>query len=375
MPPSSRFLAPLLPALVVAAGIGALALPPSAEGAPRADHAESPLRALPGPAPRGHGSDPSAENRACEGCHSEIASEWRGSMHQEAYVDPVFQEALALEPFPFCRGCHAPESDPRAEASPAAQEVGVGCTTCHVEGHDVVGVNDVPADGARHAVVSDARLATVDACARCHQFDFPAMKGAPMQNTVAEHASSKLASVTCQGCHMRPVGEGATKHLSHRFGVLSDPSVIRSAASVSARREGARSVRVSIEPANVGHAFPTGDMFRRLEVRAEAVDANGRVVERAPLVHLVRSFAERPKASREVDFSRVQVGDTRVPAPGAGDGRNVELRFERPTDGLHIRWTLVYQRMSTAMAASFGVEQARDEVVVAEGLLAPEPSR
>src|SRR5262245_3846410 len=73
---------------------------------------------LPGPAPRerAEGYDAGVENARCEGCHADVAAEWRGSMHQRAWTDPVFLAAYALEPLSFCRGCHAPEADP--ERSP-----------------------------------------------------------------------------------------------------------------------------------------------------------------------------------------------------------------------------------------------------------------
>ena len=384
-----------LPALLGAAAVLALVDPGDAVGAPRVGvvgvagpegdpRDESPGRAdrhsglaLPGPAPRVRAKkdDPVVTNAACEACHEEIASEWNGSMHKAAYVDPVFQEAYQLEPFAFCRGCHAPEADPKSAPSEKAQAVGVGCTTCHVEGEDIVGTSTFAETSDRHAVVGDARLGTEGACAACHQFDFPAAKGSPMQNTLGEHAASRLASVTCQGCHMKEVDDGGGRHhTSHSFSVLSDPSMIRSAVKVKAERVGRREARVTIDAGAVGHAFPTGDMFRRLEVRAEAVDERGVVIERAPAVHLVRTFADRSRSAGEADFARVQVGDTRVPAPGTGDGRRVVLRFERPIGHAGLRWSVVYQRMGTAMAASFGVEQAHDEIVVAEGLLPAEAS-
>ena len=49
-----------------------------------------------------------------------------------------------------------------------------------------------------------------------------------------------------------------------------------------------------------GHGFPTGDLFRRLEVGAELRDANGRVVRR-DVRYLARQFVERSqKGGREL---------------------------------------------------------------------------
>ena len=87
----------------------ACAFPLSCLGERRA--AEPPR--MPGPAPQAaRPGDIALENARCEGCHADIAREWRASMHAQASVDPVYQRALAIEPLPFCRGCHAPEADP-----------------------------------------------------------------------------------------------------------------------------------------------------------------------------------------------------------------------------------------------------------------------
>ena len=92
----------------------------------------SPSAGEPAPLPGrpARGAIASHSNGSCAGCHREIAEEWRESLHHKAWVDPVFQKAYAIEPMAFCRGCHAPESDPDAEPSVAAAAAGVGCTPC-----------------------------------------------------------------------------------------------------------------------------------------------------------------------------------------------------------------------------------------------------
>lgn len=328
---------------------------------------------LPGPAPRARADGLAAvtkKNAECESCHTDIAKEWRASLHRQAWRDPVFQKAYAIEPVAFCRGCHAPEADASAEPPKEAQDLGVGCVTCHVQDGAVVGSRALSKTDQHHAVVGDARLSSTDACAACHQFDFPRTPGMAMQDTLAEHRASKLAGQSCQSCHMPTVttASGAS-HRSHDFSVMTNPQMIRSAASVKAERGGARAIEITITAANVGHAFPTGDMFRRLEVRAEAVDKNGKVVARATPVHLARTFGDRGLSPTTAELRRVEVADTRVPAPGAGGGRVAELVFDAPVEDSEVRWVVAYQRMDHAMAASFGVEQAHDEIVVASGVL------
>ncbi len=346
MNPSPRFL--LVPILVAVAAFA---------------HASPPL-SLPGPAPqnRAAGDDVASENRACEACHVDIAVEWRGSLHHNAWDDPVFQTAYAIEPLAFCRGCHAPEADPSHLPPEPARRLGVGCVTCHVQSGEIVGARGHTASPERHAVRGDARLATAAACARCHQFEFPEPQPASMQSTGEEHRASKHAATSCQTCHMPiVVGEGGKTHRSHDFRVLGDATLLRSAVVARAWRSGERAVTVSLSAARVGHAFPTGDMFRRLEVRAHVM---GEVSARATPRVLGRRFQmiPGPKGPR-----RMQIGDDRLPA--TGEAREVELPFSEAIAGQRVRWEVVYQRMDAGMAAMFGVDPAADEIVVAEGVL------
>lgn len=322
-------------------------------------------RPLPGPAPqqRAVGYDAAVENLACEGCHATTAAEWRGSLHHRAWDDPVFLTAYAIEPIAFCRGCHVPEADPAQTPSEGARRLGVGCVTCHVQNGEITGSHTVAARVGAHAVVADARASTSAACERCHQFAFPVPQRAPMQGTADEHRASPHAAESCQSCHM-PARSDASgpPHRSHDFHVLGEPSRLRSALTARASRADDHVVSLSLAAARVGHAFPTGDMFRRLEVRARAVDDRGELVASAIPVVLARRFGR----SRS---ERVQIGDDRLPASGAA--RVINLVFAEPVSTREVRWTVVYQRMDATMARAFGVDASADEVVVAEGALRP----
>lgn len=314
-------------------------------------------------------ADRIAENASCAGCHTDIATEWTRSLHRNAWRDPVFQKAYAVEPVAFCRGCHAPESNPAREPGRQAQTIGIGCVSCHVDAAGIHAARASPA--AQHALVVDATLATPKLCARCHQFDFPAESHQrhpePMQDTVAEHASSAEAATPCQGCHMPVVDGPDGRHRSHSFSVIEDPERLRQAVEIEAVREN-ENVRITLTAARVGHAFPTGDMFRRLEVRARLVDDTGTTIARARPVMLARTFEDRPRdpAAEELDLMRVEAEDTRVPPPGRG-ARVVMLALPRHEG--RVVWSVVYQRMSTPMAAAFGVSQVLDEILLAEGSL------
>jgi Cytochrome c554 and c-prime len=317
-----------------------------------------------------------SHNASCAGCHPDIAAEWTRSLHQQAWRDPVFTKAYAIEPLAFCRGCHAPESDPARDPTATAQAVGVGCVSCHLDERDAVHATRA-ANSADHALVVDAELATPKFCARCHEFDFPVAANQrhpqAMQDTFAEHARSDRSTTSCQDCHMPVVDGGDGKHRSHAFSVIADRKMIESAVSVSvARRETSSGpvVDLTLTAAQVGHAFPTGDMFRRVEIEAVAIDAADKIVAQAEPVLLERRFADRPRnpGGRDLGFQRIEVSDTRVPPPGTGV-RRVQMQLPASASRDLVRYRVVYQRMSTPMAAAFGVAQVLDEVVLAQGEL------
>lgn len=267
---------------------------------PHAGQASSPVRALPGPAPRGRSADEAAAlNRSCEGCHVEIASEWRTSFHARAHTDPAYQRALFIEPLAFCRGCHAPEAAPDEDPPEAAAALGVGCVTCHVVSGEILAVpspRPPSAPSAPHPTVRDARLATDGACSNCHEFEFPdRIAGRPaelMQATVSEHARSADSAATCSDCHMPRVVDRGAPHKSHVFAGGHDAELVRSALGARGERT-EHGVRITLTPQRTGHAFPTGDLFRRIELSAEAVGGEQQVIASASRI-LARHWRRQP---------------------------------------------------------------------------------
>jgi hypothetical protein len=213
-------------------------------------------------------------------------------------------------------------------------------------------------------VKADPALATRNACARCHEFQFPTLPGVAMQSTLSEHRLSTASNRECQSCHM-PL-DSARHKPAHDFSVLSRPELIRSAVQVSAERWNASSIEVTLRPGNIGHAFPTGDLFRRLELRA-CIDQPGREVC-APPAHLGRQYRVQTTPQGTL---RIPIADTRVAAPGTAPPSTVRLPFDINISKLPVRWSVVYQRADDGMAKLFGLDQKTDEITVASGRLTP----
>jgi hypothetical protein len=328
------------------------------------------------PRDTGDTEDAAAANARCERCHEDIAAEWRASLHQKAHTDPLYARAFAIEPLPFCQGCHAPEADPAAPVPAAAADVGVGCVTCHVTGDTILAAPQGATAPARepqggpvpHAVTRDARFGSPAACAGCHEFAFPRTLRRfteLMQSTITEHRASPYASFACADCHM-PREQGARgAHRSHRFEASRSPAMISAAAAARAERTGPSSIRVTLTAGEVGHAFPTGDLFRRLRVVAEATGDDFALVGHAARP-LGRRFAERKVGLASV---RTQIGDDRV-VPGAPE-RAVDLDLGSDAAGLPIRWRVLYERVEHPVSRDGSEALVEGAISVAEGLLAP----
>ncbi|HET6585823.1 MAG TPA: multiheme c-type cytochrome, partial [Nannocystaceae bacterium] len=300
------------------------------------------------PAPPRH--DPAdgrlADNAACERCHSVIAAEWRSSQHRSSFLDPEFARAFARERTPFCRTCHAPEAALAGAVTVAAAEVGVGCVTCHTPHDGGPAVLARSASGrAEHAVRASAAFVDVGGCASCHEFDFAARRGLPMQLTVTEHAQSAFATTGCSECHMPEVGDGAARHRSHVFSASRDPEMLRRAVEIDVERLDDATVRIRLAPGEIGHAFPTGDLFRRVLVEAEGFDEDG-----DPIAYDARPLERRFAHPRDGAGRRVPtlVRDDRVGAPALhGDGGVVDVTLDlgAGADTLEVRWRIVHQRV------------------------------
>jgi len=301
------------------------------------------------------------DNAACEGCHPAVAAQWAGSEHRTAFTDVSFQTALAIEPRGFCRSCHAPEQAvEQTDTSPAAK-LGIGCVTCHLEAGSVLATPASSTD-APHPLTRRASFSTARACAGCHEFPFPdaGLRDQPelMQSTLREHADSPFADRSCASCHM-PEVDGVR---SHAFGASRDPARLQESVRVEAMRT-ADGVELVLRAGEVGHAVPTGDLLRRLEVGAE--------VEGSPPRRrfLARHFGPRRQAHGLVVLGERR--DDRVPADGTP--RHVHLKLPG-SRGHEIRWWVKYQRVAHQRSVRESDALLDAEVSLAEGVLPFEES-
>jgi len=286
--------------------------------------------------------DRAEANARCEGCHPVHAQEWRASLHRASFEDAAFQRSLAREPLPFCRGCHAPEADPESPPPAWAAAIGVGCVTCHLQEGDVLAAPRSEADDGAipHAVVRTAALADERACAGCHEFEFPRSRWRPagtlMQSTVQEHAASPHAEASCADCHMPTAADG---HVDHGFAITRRPDRLRAALHVESERVGPSTLQLRLEPVDVGHAFPTGDLNRRLVIEAAAVDADGTSIATARR-ELARHHPPPPVGATHMLRAATTTPDDRLVGP-----TTIELALPDARASDRIEWRVVYERV------------------------------
>lgn len=288
-----------------------------------------------GPAPPGAGRTP----RECGACHSDVAAEWAQSEHASAYSDQFFQRAFVKEPEKGCRYCHAPEAA-AAKPDPKDLAVGVGCASCHVRHGTVLAGASAAAESpprpAPHPVERSAALQSASYCGACHQFGFLALpRGKPgrfespnlQQTTHEEWATSSFGQqgLTCQRCHMPAVQRaGGRPGRDHRFWGRH-AEMIEGAVTVAVQVKKAVGKKLvfqaDLTAAGVGHAVPTGDLFRRVDWLLYA--PGGKLAAIGRLGRTWRAIALRDPV-HGMALGKILATDLRIPQSGQGS-RHLEV--------------------------------------------------
>lgn len=222
---------------------------------------------------RGVGALPSSSS--CASCHPDEYAQWERSRHRVAATNAVFVDGLRQEPHVRCVNCHAPIPDgardllrtvgqhPSSLPATSMAHDGVSCAVCHVRDGVML---SVAGRGYGHEHRKTPSLSDPAFCAACHEFrghdvsnGVTTMNDLPMQSTFSEWQAWTKATGdrrTCQTCHMS-AGR-------HDF-VGTAPAMLRDALTVTVEQV-AGGAEVVLASREVGHRYPTGDVFRHLTV-------------------------------------------------------------------------------------------------------------
>ncbi len=151
---------------------------------------------------------------------------------------------------------------------------GVDCAACHVQDGVVMASREPSALAVdMHPIRHEPTLGDERLCARCHEFTLqnhtppaPFTYGdTPAQATITQWRSSTAAArgTGCTDCHMGAAGHG--------FPGAHTPELVRGAIDVDVRLQ-AGEVVLTLST-DTPHVVPTGDPFRRIEVRLCADEA------------------------------------------------------------------------------------------------------
>lgn len=281
-------------------------------------------------------SDQFEAPEVCGGCHVEIYGQWKGSMHSNAWTDPVYRAALNLmskasggKIDKFCMGCHTPigvvtgEATPSGKGMSAVADRGVQCEVCHnISRSSGIGngayvltpklhgrplkfgpFND--AISPYHDTAYSKLHTQSEFCGQCHDVTHP-FNRMPIERTYTEWRDSSYAGegVQCQDCHMRPARGTATpfskereRIYTHNFAggnalvtrlLGSDrhadmaQEMLRSAAKVEilspeALNAGRTNViKIRVSNVGAGHKLPTGfPEGREMWLDFKVLDAKG----------------------------------------------------------------------------------------------------
>ncbi len=286
----------------------------------------------------------------CAGCHQEAAEQWAQSRHRVSWTNDLMQAGFVAEARSFCVYCHAPAQAQVAEVmanlatyralSPSASPVeppagalkpepraeeGISCVVCHLRDGEVLSAHP-PDPESPHPIRHDPSFGTEAACVTCHQFPAPSFVDGQthateqiMQATESEWLRWRKetgGTEDCTDCHM-PRGD-------HRMPGVHDHDRVRSAVAATVVRSRGGSV-LRLEAQDVGHAVPTGDLFRHLTVETRRSGSD----TWTPIATLGRSF--------EVDHSgpipvKREVADTRL-----WPGQPIDLSLADLPDGGWVR--------------------------------------
>jgi hypothetical protein len=182
-------------------------------------------------------SDSFSDPETCKKCHEDQYNQWAGSMHSNAWIDPLFQAAYQMASKDtdgvtdkFCAGCHSPIGVVSGEIPPAdgskLSEIGkkgIQCGFCHtLSGTTGIGNGayvSSPGGGWVGGPFSDAvensahenefseLFTKSELCGACHSVTNP-LNNMPIERTYEEWRDSPYntgdpkTTVHCQHCHM-----------------------------------------------------------------------------------------------------------------------------------------------------------------------------
>ncbi|HEB71482.1 MAG TPA: hypothetical protein ENI77_02550 [Nitrospirae bacterium] len=248
----------------------------------------------------------------CGLCHTDIASEWKTTIHAHAWKDPYFRVDLKFDgSMQVCLNCHTPLENqqenlvlgfydhekldpilaPNPNFDPALKNEGVTCAVCHVKDGQIVGPKNVQTKA--HPVRKDKRFTDGSGiCRRCHWImgdRWDVFLKLPPCGNFAEIEETGL-KIDCVKCHMpkvtRPMVAGGEDRAGHRhlWRGGHDKDFVKAALKIklnepSAGTGAGKRYRIALTNTGTEHRLPTGTPDRHLEVAFRLFDNENKLID------------------------------------------------------------------------------------------------
>jgi len=272
---------------------------------------------------------PSAD--ACGKCHAEVLDEWKGTLHADAWKDPVFVSAAGMPMKMECKPCHSPEpvlfGDLRIDFGSRPflrdynQADSVNCVSCHLRSDGRVAARQDRPD-APCRPVRDPRLSSTRLCGTCHNPTHYA-------NGEWERSQASALGVGCNDCHSQVVyrtgADGRKKAgFSHVFPGGNDVAFVRKAIRTDCSLRG-RELTVRMENRSA-HKFPGEVPTRIFLLRLQFWDRDGTLISEETLPY--RRPAKGEIGWKDNRFEPDEVKSIVRAAPAATTRINVDFLFQ-----------------------------------------------
>ncbi|TGL34377.1 cytochrome c554 and C-prime [Leptospira koniambonensis] len=273
----------------------------------------------------------------CKVCHKQVYENWSASRHKVAHTNSLYQHSFTIEPMQWCENCHAPLRNISSQTIYKREE-GISCNVCHVRKGEIITKELPKSDQLYHKYNVVEEFGTEKLCESCHQFNFPTWASLSdqakpiqysdlvMQGTKDEWSGSGFAKESdCIDCHLAP---GSKR--SHNFRGGHGIENLKESLYVELKYVSSKTILVQVHSIGIGHAYPTGDLFRAL--RLKVFSDTGKLHEEFLLrkLYKITSKEEREKQSAPKKL----IYDSRIPAPEEGQNSAVKEFYlelqERP---------------------------------------------
>lgn len=256
----------------------------------------------------------------CKSCHPAIWREWEKSMHAQAWVDEIYQEAAkqVTDREKSCDPCHAPEPilvtgiGKMPKLRNAQRVSGVSCLVCHLDKDGAMQGPPASAETNFHAnVTNPIYKSPTKLCATCH-----GQPTVPEHDQVSSFLESRHAAEkkSCATCHMPVVNRAQStasyesiKGRKHTWRGSRSVAQLKNAATLKVEFTGKKATVVLQNKA--GHLLPGGTLrVIVLDITHLTPDGTQRQKKQV-LISEKQKSRLKPDEKRTYDFD-VTTGDT-----------------------------------------------------------------